>query len=184
MSSDNGNRRLIRLKQKFRKQITSEYEKQLENIRKRKGYLPQMEHFLEVLEYSVHPEEMEKRVNQKVVLALCIQAPLELFFASGMRVFKLACGSFAARNLAVGQLPSLTCPVIKSGIGMLNSRDDADALPYKTVFPTTCDWVVKFSELTDMDEAEYFHMELPHMRERETSSQRWLEEVYALKKMA
>lgn len=182
MSLDNVNQRVLRLKQKFRKQIVSEYETQFENIRNREDYLPQIEHFLEVLKYSVHPEEMQKRLNDKVVLTFCIQAPLELFFASGMRVFKLACGSFAARHLAIGQLPSLTCPMIKSVIGMLNSRDDAGVVPYKTVFPTTCDWVVKFSELTGMDETGNFHMELPHMRENETSSQRWLEEVYALKK--
>ena len=118
MSLDNVNQRVLRLKQKFRKQIVSEYETQFENIRNREDYLPQIEHFLEVLKYSVHPEEMQKRLNDKVVLTFCIQAPLELFFASGMRVFKLACGSFAARHLAIGQLPSLTCPMIKSVIGM------------------------------------------------------------------
>jgi benzoyl-CoA reductase/2-hydroxyglutaryl-CoA dehydratase subunit BcrC/BadD/HgdB len=182
VSLDNVNQRVLRLKQRFRKQIASEYETLFENFRNREDYLPEIEHFLEVLKYSVHPEEMQKRLNDKVVLTLCIQAPLELFFASGMRVFKLACGSFAAQHLAIGQLPSLTCPMMKSVIGMLNSRDDADVVPYKTVFPTTCDWVVKFSELTGMDETGNFHMELPHMREKETSSRRWLEEVYALKK--
>ena len=182
MSSDKINGRVLRLKQKFRKQIASEYETQISNIRNRDDYLPQIEHFLEVLKYTLHPEEMQKRINSKVVLTLCIQVPLELFFASGMRVFKLACGSFAARHLATQQLPSLTCPMIKSVIGMLNSLDDADVPAFKTVIPTTCDWVVKFSELTGMDETGNFHMELPHIRENETSSQRWLEEVYALKK--
>lgn len=182
MNSDKINKRVLRLKQKIREQIASEYETQFLNIRNRNDYSPQIKHFLEVLQYASHPEKMQKKINSKVVLTMCIQAPLELFHASGMRVFKLACGSFTSQHLAAQQLPALTCPMIKSVIGMLHSRDDADIQPYKTVFPTTCDWVVKFSELTGMDETGNYYMELPHIREKEKSSQRWLEEVYGLKK--
>ena len=89
MSSDRINKRVLRLKQKFRKQIASEYETQFQNIRDKDDYLPQLEHFLEVLTYTIHPEEMQKRINSKLITALCIQAPLELFFASGMRVFQI-----------------------------------------------------------------------------------------------
>ena len=125
MNSDKINKRILRLKQKIREQIASEYETQFLNIRNRNDYSPQIKHFLEVLQYASHPEKMQKKINSKVVLTMCIQAPLELFHASGMRVFKLACGSFASQHSAAQQLPALTCPMIKSVIGMLHSRDDA-----------------------------------------------------------
>lgn len=182
MNSDKINRRISRLRQKTRLQIASEYETRFLDIRNRSDYIPQIEHFLEVLRYAVHPEEMQKSTNRRVMLTLCIQAPLELFHASGLRVFKLACGSFASRNTAVQPLPAVTCPMIKSVIGMLNSRDTMDFHLHKTVCPTTCDWVVKFSELTEMDETGSYCMELPHIKEKEKSSRRWLEEVYGLKK--
>ena len=73
MSSDRINKRVLRLKQKFRKQIASEYETQFQNIRDKDDYLPQLEHFLEVLTYTIHPEEMQKRINSKLITALCIQ---------------------------------------------------------------------------------------------------------------
>ena len=52
----------------------------------------------------------------------------------------------------------------------------------KFVIPTTCDWVVKFSELTGFyDTCDIHFMELPHLRENERSSRRWQEEIHILK---
>ena len=117
-----------------------------------------------------------------MVMALCIQAPLELFHAAGVRLFKLACGSFAAQNMSARYLPALTCPMIKSVTGMLWARNDFDLNQQYMVFPTTCDWVVKWRELIGLDKGRTHYMDLPHLRENEQSSNKWLKEVYGLKK--
>ncbi len=182
MDTGVNSKRMVRLRKKINRLVVSEYEAQFKKIRDRADYISQLEPFLEVLQLSLHPEEIRERVTGEVVLSLCVQAPQELFYAAGIRNFRLACGSFAAQQLTAGQLPPLTCPMIRSISGMLNCRDKEKITSYKAVIPTTCDWVVKAPELLGMGQDECFFMELPHLREQEKASERWLEEVYGLKK--
>lgn len=72
--------------------------------------------------------------------------------------------------------------MIKSLAGLLQPDGELDVKQQKFVIPTTCDWVVKFSELTGLyDTSDIHFMELPHLRENERSSRRWLEETRELK---
>ena len=128
------------------------------------------------------PERFIETSEKPVVLTLCIQMPFELFHAAGVQVFKLACGCHSGGNLALPHLPALTCPMIKTLSGFFHPDVGLDPDALKMVVPTTCDWVVRFSELTEIGERADIHfMELPHLRENETASRRWLEETNSLK---
>lgn len=174
--------RRLRLQQKTREQMMAECRDQVSLIQGRDDYIPALDPFLESLTLSLFPKEFMEKAATPPVMVLCIQAPLELFLAAGLPVFKLACGSHAAQNTAPLQLPALTCPMIKSLAGLLDAHSELDLARQKFVIPTTCDWVVKFSELTGLYKTADIHfMELPHLRENERSSRRWLEEIQALK---
>ncbi len=181
MKSEKNMKRLQRLKRKVSTQMDNELENQIQAIREGGEYLEQLEPFLERLVLAKHPATLQQKVQEELVLTMCIQAPLELFQAAGVQPFKLVCGLFCSSQLITRQLPPLTCPMLKSVVGMLNSRD-VESAPLPGVFPTTCDWVVKFPELTGMDASSMLLMELPHTREGEKASKRWLEEVYELKR--
>ena len=116
--------------------------------------------------------------DKKVVMTLCVQAPFELFHAAGIQPYKLACGSHVSGSMAPLHLPALTCPMITSMTGVLAMEE----VPNEIVIPTTCDWVVKFSELTGLHATHQIHfMELPHLRENERSARRWLAEIKVFK---
>lgn len=116
----------------------------------------------------------------KTVYSLCVQVPAELFHAAGLKVIRLACGSFASKDAAPGHLPALACPMVKSLTGLFSLEQPIQ--PLHIVIPTTCDWVVKFAALSGLENSSQLHfMELPHLREGETACQRWLNEIKALK---
>jgi benzoyl-CoA reductase/2-hydroxyglutaryl-CoA dehydratase subunit BcrC/BadD/HgdB len=175
-------RRRMRLRQRINERMVSECDDQLAAIRLRNDFMPELEPFLEVLKQSLFPAGFFKTHGRPFIMSLCIQAPMELFHAAGAPVYKLACGSFAARNLAPLHLPALTCPMIKSIAGVLQSDGGLDPKQLKFVVPTTCDWVVKFSELVGIRDTSDIHfMELPHLREDEGASRRFLKEMQQLK---
>lgn len=117
---------------------------------------------------------------QETVYSLCVQVPVELFHAAGLKLIRFACGSFAAKDAAPGHLPALACPMVKSMTGLFSLERSPQ--PLNLVIPTTCDWVVKFAALSGLENAGKLHfMELPHLREGETACQRWLNEIKALK---
>lgn len=182
MIKEVSSRRRMRLQQQINQRIASECEDQLAAIRHRNDYTPELEPFLEVLKQSLFPAGFFKKNDKPSIVSLCIQAPMELFHAAGVQVYKLACGSYTAQNLAPLHLPALTCPMIKSVAGMLQSDGKLDLKQLKFVVPTTCDWVVKFSELIGIyDTSEIQFLELPHLRQDEGSSRRFLKEIQQLK---
>ncbi|WP_022668604.1 2-hydroxyacyl-CoA dehydratase subunit D [Desulfospira joergensenii] len=169
-----------RLLQKTRNRMSGECRDVIDSIKNRDDYAPGLAPFLKILEQTLFPEEFTTALSQKSVYTLCVQAPLELFRAAGVRPFKLACGSHAALEAAPLHLPALTCPMIKSVLGLLQLESKTS--PTRCVIPTTCDWVVKFKELAGLNErADIHYLELPHLRETESASRRWLNQVYGLK---
>ncbi len=182
MMQRESSQRQMRLQQQIKKQMVSECEGQLAAIRQRKDYTHQLEPFLEVLKQSLFPAGFFKATDKPSVMTLCNQAPMELFHAAGVRAYKLACGAHAAQNIAPPHLPALTCPMIKSIAGMFYADGELDMQQLKFVVPTTCDWVVRFSELIGVDDTSDIHfMELPHLRESERASHRFLKEMVQLK---
>lgn len=168
------NTRLIRLKNRTCKLVQKEQKDQAAFFRNRVDYLSALEPFIETLCLSQDPKSFISQSSRRVIPTFCLQAPLELFHAAGLQPFKLACGSHVSANLAPLHLPALTCPMIKSLAGLL----EMDSAVCECVIPTTCDWVVKFSELTGLHEKADIHfMELPHLRENERAAKRWLNEM-------
>ena len=171
--------RLVRLKKRTTALMQKEVEEQITLIRNRFDYTEHLEPFINTLGKILFMDEFIDNAKENVIMTPCIQAPLELFHAADVQPFRLACGSFAVQNMAPLHLPALTCPMIKSISGLLE-MNSVSGTPL--VIPTTCDWVVKFSELTGLyDTADIHFMELPHLREAERSSKRWHNEIKIFK---
>lgn len=171
--------RFTRLKNRTKALMQKEVEDQSSFIRNRADYTEYLEPFIHILGKTLFLDEFIEQAQKDVILTPCIQAPLELFHAADVQPFRLACGSFAAQNMAPLHLPALTCPMIKSISGLLE-MNPASGIPL--VIPTTCDWVVKFSELTGLyDSTDIHFMELPHLREAERSAKRWHNEIKIFK---
>ncbi len=171
--------RLVRLKKRTTALMQKEVEEQITLIRNRFDYTEHLEPFINTLGKILFMDEFIDNAQKNVIMTPCIQAPLELFHAAKVQPFRLACGAFAVQNMAPLHLPALTCPMIKSISGLLE-MNSVSGTPL--VIPTTCDWVVKFSELTGLyDTADIHFMELPHLREAERSSKRWHNEIKIFK---
>ena len=176
------NPRLARLREKTRTLMQQEYEDTINRIEQRPDYTSALDPFLQTLKLTLSLPSFLEAVSEKVILTLCKQAPPELFHAAGCRPFKLACGSYTAGNMAPGHLPALTCPMIKSLSGFLNAEPPGKRDPLGCVIPTTCDWVTRFNELTDIHEkADILFLDLPRLREDEQADQRWLGEIKRFK---
>lgn len=181
MKTNQTDDRQTRLRERALQQIKADVTTECQAIRERQDYLPQLEPFLQRLEQTQHPLDVADSDTDSLVISLCVQAPLELIHAAGLRPVKLSCGSFAAAGVAQHRLPALTCPMIKSIAGILESHQDRDIDPMFLIIPTTCDWVVKFPQLCGIDLDQLFYLELPHLRESEKAACHWLEACFDLK---
>ncbi len=170
--------------------VEIEFSNSAERIRKRHDYIPELDPFVEILTQSSHPEKMKRDLESPLILQICVQVPLELFCAAGLQTFRLCCGSFQSSHASGLNLPALTCPMIKSTAGMLQCYNSVDQEKKHLIIPTTCDWVVKFPELMEInlqsdarnEKYDVHFMELPHLREDDSASERWLNECFTFKK--
>ncbi len=152
-------------------------------MKSRPDYIHELDPFLDLVADSLFPEKIRERTGRPFVGFFCIQSPHELFHMFDLQPFKLCGGSHAAQLLSASTLPALTCPVIKSTMGILKSHDSYKNLFERIILPTTCDWVVKFPELADCDREKIHFLELPHMKQSEKGESRWLQELFELKKL-
>ncbi|MDR1920238.1 MAG: 2-hydroxyacyl-CoA dehydratase family protein [Candidatus Adiutrix sp.] len=184
--------------------VKAEEARELEHLRGRPDRLAAYDYFLDLAATGLTPAAAAARTGRPAVNLLCLQAPLELFQAAGLSPFKVFGGSQAGASLAAQGLPALMCPMLKSVLGLSRLRQEektsgaagevgtsgsSGAIPW--VLPTTCDWVVKYPEmarlagLSGLDSpglsGPLHWLELPHVKDREGSQARWLEEVLRLK---
>jgi benzoyl-CoA reductase/2-hydroxyglutaryl-CoA dehydratase subunit BcrC/BadD/HgdB len=169
-----------RIRRKAAQKVAAEGAQLLAAMRERKDYLPEFEPFLESLS-DTSSGAAGKRSGRPVLKMLCVQAPLELIHAAGFHPFRVLSGSLAAAALAAGNLPALTCPLLCAVLGelCLNASPAAG-----WIVPATCDWVVKFPEmlrLAGVAEPEIEWLELPRLKNRADSRERWLTEIWRLK---
>jgi len=169
-----------RILAKIQREVTAEFEVGRNQLQQRADYQPQWDYFLDLLARPLMPGKLQEMVGLPLVEHLCNQAPFELFHALGLHPFRLGSGCMSVSRLTASSLPVLTCPMLKSTMGMLEMHGSARSEASARVIPTTCDWVVKFPELTGEQTAEDCFLELPHLRQSERGQKRWLEEVYAL----
>lgn len=179
--TDKASPRRLRLEKRTRTRIAGETQEWSDIIRSRPDYTTGLEPFLTVLEATLDPGTFVRESDLPVVFTLCVQAPLELFRAAGLRPFRLACGSHSAGDMAPLHLPALTCPMMRSVFGLLR-LDGTSEIPPQFVIPFTCDWVVNFSRLAGTQAGRNIHfMELPHLRESEAAAKQWGRQMAGLK---
>lgn len=178
MINERRQKRLERAKIK----VTAEYDEELSLLKSRSDYLQEYDYFLQLIKEPVTAELLKKRINKPLAAVLCIQAPLELFYAFDLHPVKLCSGSHTAGRVAAPSLPVLMCPMLKAFIGSRELTEDNFAAYKTVVLPTTCDWVVKLPEIMGILPDNLHYLELPHIKETEKAQTRWLEEIIALKK--
>jgi benzoyl-CoA reductase/2-hydroxyglutaryl-CoA dehydratase subunit BcrC/BadD/HgdB len=154
----------------------------------RPDFRPELAYFLELgqlqstaVEQQSLALKIEARVQRPVAALLCLQAPLELFYALDIHPFKVYSGSSAVGQLASSGLPAVMCPPVKALLAEIEL--DCSLRKWPWVIPTTCHWVTKFP-----DQAAFFgglagpvhFLEVPKVKESAQSQQNWLREVYAL----
>jgi len=183
MKSNETNARNERMIAKTSERASSEIARTAGALRSRADYSREYDYFLGLAE-NITPDAAEERSGRRALLLLCVQAPLELIHAAGFHPFKAPGGSNAACGLASQGLPALSCPMLRSVIGSSKLDERGAARPW--VLPATCDWVVKFPEMLELagaQSAPLAHwLELPHLKDGEQGQERWMEEIYALKK--
>ena len=186
MSQDN---RQDRIKEKVKTRCDDEIKAEIELLRNRDDYFPEMDYFLDLFAAGNDSKVISQRVGKPVVALLCLQAPLELFHAYGLHPFKIFGGSQVASRLSAPSLPAVMCPMLRSALGVLQldsaASSDGEGGYKAWVLPTTCDWVVKFMEMMENcgqeNKAPVYRLELPHLKDKDASQGRWLEEVYGLR---
>ncbi|MDR2450291.1 MAG: 2-hydroxyacyl-CoA dehydratase family protein [Candidatus Accumulibacter sp.] len=150
-------------------------------LRNREDYRSEFDAFLELLS-DTSDAAAARRSGRPVLKLLCVQAPLELIHAAGFHPFRVFGGSLAAAALAAGNLPALTCPLLRAVLGELRLKASPAA---GWILPTTCDWVVKFPEMLRLsgveDSPQIEWLELPRLKSRPDSRERWLTEIWRLK---
>ena len=176
--------RQIRLQQKAIEKACLQDNKVLNALRTRKDFTSELAYFTDILEKGSDSESMGARVEKPLMALLCIQVPPELLYAFGLHPLKIFSGSYALAQLVASGLPALTCPMLRSALGAMQTLGNQQHLK-GWILPTTCDWVVKFPEmlaLYGVNQPQNLHwLELPHIKDSEHGQKRWLEEIYALK---
>jgi benzoyl-CoA reductase/2-hydroxyglutaryl-CoA dehydratase subunit BcrC/BadD/HgdB len=166
---------------------TGEIDGELNKLKDRPDYFPELDYFLELLSLGQNPRLIEERVGKPLVALMCLQAPLELFHALGLQPFKIYGGSYVTTRLSSPMLPPVMCPMLRSALGTLMLGNGNGMSNWKAwVAPTTCDWVVKLDDLLSLCgisvHCPTHRLELPHLKDRPESQERWLDEIYGLKK--
>lgn len=167
--------------EKVLQKATTEYTQEIEILRQREDYLQEYEYFLDLIKEPFSVARLSARVKKPIVGLFCIQAPLELFVAFGLHPVKLCSGSQTVQRIAASYLPVLMCPMLKSFMGNFEMQQDSIDNYKGIIVPTTCDWVVKLPEIMQLPLDKIHFLELPHVKERESSQQRWFEELWSLK---
>ncbi|MDR1111290.1 MAG: 2-hydroxyacyl-CoA dehydratase family protein [Deltaproteobacteria bacterium] len=175
-----------RWRDKARARADAEIRLESEGLRDRADYFPELGYFLEILADGGDPGPTARRAGRPTAAVLCLQAPLELIHAHGFQPFKIFGGVSAAAGLAAPSLPAIMCPMLRSAVGKAMLGETAG--PGTTalwVLPTTCDWSVKLPAMLERCGLEIpvpsHRLELPRLKDRAESQERWLEEVYGLR---
>jgi benzoyl-CoA reductase/2-hydroxyglutaryl-CoA dehydratase subunit BcrC/BadD/HgdB len=176
-----------RLKKKILERFDDEAAQETKALKSRPDYVQELEYFVDLLAAGRDPATISERVGRPVVALMCLQAPLELFHVFGLQPFKIFGGTMVAQRLSAPQLPAIMCPMLRSALGELHLdlRGNRGVKFLAWVAPTTCDWVVKIQDMMEVcgvtEIPPFYRIELPHLKDRDESQERWLEEVYLLK---
>ncbi|MDR1037997.1 MAG: 2-hydroxyacyl-CoA dehydratase, partial [Deltaproteobacteria bacterium] len=159
----------------------AERKAELDRLTSRDDFMPELEYFVRLHEGGQGLEAVGERTGNRPCAVLCLQAPVELFWAHGFSPVKIYSGSYASANLTSPGLPALMCPLVKAVLGEMELDPGLASVPW--VVPLTCDWVVKFREARGLfgDMTGPVHMlEVPRVKEGPRARARWLSEIREL----
>jgi benzoyl-CoA reductase/2-hydroxyglutaryl-CoA dehydratase subunit BcrC/BadD/HgdB len=122
-----------------------------------------------------------KQAGQKVVGTYCLFVPEELIYAAGAHPVRLCAGVYESCEVGEDFLPETSCPMVRSEMGLsalpiLSFYHECDMV----VAPGSCDWKVKMAESLSQF-VPVTMLDLPSVKERESSRRMWLEEVTRFK---
>lgn len=129
-----------------------------------------------------NPPRKKSQENKKIIGTYCIMSPEELIYAAGAIPIRLCAGSYEASCAGEDLVPRDACPVVKASAGFTSLN-----IPFiyqmcdVVIVPTTCDGKRKLGEVL-RDFKEVWMLEVPHIKETESSRLQWLSHLYALKK--
>ncbi|MDR1041302.1 MAG: 2-hydroxyacyl-CoA dehydratase family protein [Deltaproteobacteria bacterium] len=178
--------RAERQRKKFRLKYLEEIRRETEAIRSRPDYFQELDYFVDLLESGPDPAAISARTGLPVAGLLCVQAPFELVRAAGFHPFRICGGSAAAARLSAPQLPPVMCPALRSIVGAALLEPAGGKGFALRIAPCTCDWTAKMPELEGLvgsgGAPAFYRMDLPRLKDRDESQERWLGEVYALRR--
>ncbi len=151
-----------------------------------KGRAKNLSYFDELMRYDgIRAVELKEFRDKggKIVGTLCVIVPLELIEASGAKHVRLCSGYYEPVHPANELLGDAgLCPMVKSTLGTkMVSSDPLVDLVDMVAGPATCDGKMKLAEMLE-DWVPVVMMNLPRVKQGETSSDLWLNEVLHLKR--
>ncbi|MFH1227076.1 MAG: double-cubane-cluster-containing anaerobic reductase [Planctomycetota bacterium] len=122
-----------------------------------------------------------QRFNGKIIGTYCNFVPEELIYAAGAIPIRLCAGFHDTIAAAEKVLPPDVCPLVKSSFGAVTLKLPYFNLCQSLIVPTSCDGKKKLAEILG-DYLPVWTLELPQTKNIDTSLDRWLAEIIALKK--
>jgi benzoyl-CoA reductase/2-hydroxyglutaryl-CoA dehydratase subunit BcrC/BadD/HgdB len=174
-----------RLANKVKVNLAMSVREIFERIEEEESNRPEnMAYFDRIFETFEHGGEgtVVPRKGEKIIGTYCLFVPEELIYAAGARPVRLCSGAYESVEIGEEHMPEVACPMVKSEFGL-------STLPILSFFqqcelvvmPASCDWKVKMAEA--LKEYVPVHMmDMPRVKEEESSRAFWLEEVKRLTK--
>ncbi|MDR1079510.1 MAG: 2-hydroxyacyl-CoA dehydratase family protein [Deltaproteobacteria bacterium] len=156
----------------------SERGAELDRLVSRDDFMPELEYFVSLHAGDPGLAAVGERTGNRPCAVMCLQAPVELFWAHGFAPVRIFSGAFASANLTSPRLPALMCPLVKAVLGEMEMDPELGSAPW--VIPLTCDWTVKFREARGLfgDMSGPVHMlEVPRVKEGRKARAAWLSEI-------
>jgi benzoyl-CoA reductase/2-hydroxyglutaryl-CoA dehydratase subunit BcrC/BadD/HgdB len=143
-----------------------------------------MAYFDRIFESFEHggKDTVRLRKGEKIIGTYCLFVPEELIYAAGGRPVRLCSGAYESVEIGEDYIPEVACPMVKSEFG-LSTLPVLDFFQQceMVVMPASCDWKVKMAEMLN-EHVPVHMMDMPRVKEEESSRTFWLEEVKRLTK--
>lgn len=119
--------------------------------------------------------------DRKIIGTYCVFVPEELIYAAGAHPVRLCAGAYEPSEIGEELLPDVACPMVKSELGLatmpiLDFYQKCDLV----ALPGSCHWKLKMGELLE-GHGPVHMLDVPRIKERESSRRYWLDEVKGFK---
>jgi benzoyl-CoA reductase/2-hydroxyglutaryl-CoA dehydratase subunit BcrC/BadD/HgdB len=153
----------------------------LERLKARSDYYPPLDYFVSLFEGPEGLKGVAQRTGREVAITMCLQAPIELFWALDYQPVRLRSGAYAAARSAPSRLPALMCPLLKAILGAVDSG--SISMGSLAIIPTTCDWTSGLASLGGFKDFSGLGLEIiefPRRKGAARAAESWRNEVRGL----